>query len=78
LQQAVERHAEKFALLQRRDVEAVNAAGAERLAGLGMTVDRADTASFRARLGGFYGRWRERAGAAGWRLLENYAGEVSG
>lgn len=78
LQQAVECHAEKFALLQRRDVEAVNAAGTERLAGLGMTVDRADRASFRARLGGFYGRWRERAGAAGWRLLENFAGEVVG
>jgi tripartite ATP-independent transporter DctP family solute receptor len=78
LQQTVERNAEKFALLQRRDVEAVNAAGAERLAGLGMTVGTADMASFRARLGAFYARWREKAGVAGWRLLEAYAGEVAG
>jgi TRAP-type transport system periplasmic protein len=78
LQEAVECQAETFALLQRADVEAVNAAGAERLAGLGMTVDRVDTASFRARLGGFYARWRERAGTAGWRLLESFAGEVVG
>jgi tripartite ATP-independent transporter DctP family solute receptor len=78
LQEIVERHAEKFALLQRADVEAVNAAGAERLAGLGMIVATADTASFRARLGPFYARWREKIGAAGWRLLEAYAGEVAG
>jgi hypothetical protein len=78
LQQIVERNAEKFALLQRRDVEAVNAAGAERLAGFGMIVNTADTESFRAKLGAFYGRWREQAGAAGWRLLEAYAGEVGG
>jgi tripartite ATP-independent transporter DctP family solute receptor len=78
LQQVVERNAEKFALLQRADVAAVNAAGAERLAGLGMVVNSADTASFRARLGPFYARWRERAGAAGWLTLENFAGEVVG
>jgi len=78
IQQVVERNAEKFALLQRQDVEAVNAAGAERLAGLGMIVATADTGSFRAKLGAFYGRWREQAGAAGWRLLEAYAGEVAG
>ena len=78
VQEVVERNAEKFALLQRRDVEAVNAAGAERLAGLGMIVDSADTGSFRAKLGAFYARWREQAGAAGWRLLEAYAGEVAG
>jgi tripartite ATP-independent transporter DctP family solute receptor len=78
LQQTVERNAEKFALLQRRDVEAVNAAGAERLAVLGMIVDSADTASFRTKLGEFYAHWREKIGAQGWRLLETYAGEVAG
>jgi TRAP-type transport system periplasmic protein len=78
LQEIVERNVEKFALLQRADVEAVNAAGAERLAGLGMLVNTADAASFRARLGGFYAQWRDRAGAEGWRLLESYAGEIAG
>jgi hypothetical protein len=45
---------------------------------LGMIVNTADTAGFRARLGPFYKRWRERAGAEAWRLLEAYAGEVIG
>jgi tripartite ATP-independent transporter DctP family solute receptor len=78
LRAAVEHNVEKFALLQRQDVEAVNAGGAAALAELGMTVTTADTASFRAGLGGFYQAWRERAGAAAWDLLERYAGEVGG
>lgn len=78
VQEIVERNAEKYALLQRADVEAVNAAGAERLAGLGMSINTADAASFRARLGGLYQHWRERAGAEVWRLLERYAGEIAG
>jgi TRAP-type transport system periplasmic protein len=74
IQQVVERNAEKFALLQREDIEQVNATGAEELAGRGMTVNTADTDSFRAKFGPFYTRWREKAGPATWRLLESYAG----
>jgi tripartite ATP-independent transporter DctP family solute receptor len=74
IQQVVERNAEKFALLQRDDIEQVNAAGADELASRGMTVNTADTDSFRAKLGPFYARWREKAGPATWRLLESYAG----
>ena len=62
IQEIVERNAEKFALLQREDIEQVNAAGAEELARQGMNVNTADTDSFRARLGAFYARWREKAG----------------
>ena len=76
IQEVVERNAEKFALLQREDIEQVNAAGAEELARRGMQVNTADTDSFRARLGEFYARWREKAGPATWRLLESYAGEI--
>jgi TRAP-type transport system periplasmic protein len=65
-------------LLQREDIEQVNAAGAEQLASRGMQVNTADTASFRARLSDFYARWRERAGPATWRLLESYAGDIGG
>jgi TRAP-type transport system periplasmic protein len=78
IQEVVERNAEKFALLQRQDTEAINAGGAEELARLGMTVNAADTDSFRAGLGPFYARWREKAGAAAWRLLETYADEIAG
>jgi TRAP-type transport system periplasmic protein len=78
IQAVVDRIAEKFALWQREDIEQVNAAGAEELARRGMIVDTADTDSFRARLAPFYARWREKAGAATWRLLESYAGEIAG
>jgi TRAP-type transport system periplasmic protein len=78
IQGVVERNVEKFALLQRQDIEAVNAAGAEELASKGMAVNAADTQSFRAGLGGFYARWREKAGPASWRLLETYSGEIAG
>jgi tripartite ATP-independent transporter DctP family solute receptor len=78
MQQIGERNAEKYALLQRDDIEQVNAAGAEELARRGMQVNTADTDSFRARLGEFYARWREKAGPGTWRLLESYAGELGG
>lgn len=73
LQAAVERNAEKFALLQRRDVAAVNEAGAKVLAGLGMQVNTADSAGIRARLGDFYARWKAKFDPATWRLLEAHA-----
>ena len=78
MQEVVERNAEKFTLLQREDIEQVNAAGAEELARRGMSVNTADTDSFGARLGSFYARWREKAGPSTWRLLEAYAGEIGG
>jgi len=78
VQEAVERNAEKFALLQREDIDQVNAAGAEELAQRGMQVNIADTASFRARLGDFYKSWRAKAGPELWRLLESYAGGIGG
>jgi TRAP-type transport system periplasmic protein len=76
IRHVVERNAEKCALLQRQDTEAINAAGAEDLARLGMTVNTADAASFRAKLAPFYARWRERAGADAWSLLEAHAGNI--
>src|SRR5215467_463349 len=78
LQEAVERNAEKFALLQREDIEQVNATGAEELARRGMQVNTADTASFRAGLAEFYASWRNKAGPATWRILESYVGEIGG
>ena len=78
VQEVVEHNAEKFALLQRDDIEKVNAAGADELARRGMQVNAADTASLRARLGDFYKSWRAKAGPEMWRLLEAYAGEVRG
>ncbi len=76
IQAVVARNAETFALLQRADIEAVNAAGAEALAGHGMIINTADTTSIRARLGDFNMRWRARFNPAAWKLLEAAAGGV--
>jgi TRAP-type transport system periplasmic protein len=74
VQAVVSRNADNFALLQRADVEAINAAGAEALARHGMIVNQADIASIRARLGDFYAGWRTRFDPAAWALMEEAAG----
>ena len=73
---AVERNAETCALLQRSDIEAVNARGAEALQQAGMIVNTADAASIRAALGDFYRRWQERFDPAAWKLLEAQVGGI--
>jgi TRAP-type transport system periplasmic protein len=78
VQEVIERNAEKFALRQREDVEQINAMGSEELARRGMQVNTADTASFRARLGDFYARWRQKASPELWRLLESHADGIGG
>ena len=74
IQAVVARNADTFALLQRADVEAINAAGTQVRAREGMIVNTADTAGIRARLGDFYARWRARFDPAAWQLLEEAAG----
>ncbi len=69
VREVVERNADQYALLQRADIETVNAAGAEALAREGMAVNTADAASIQARLGDFYARWRQRFSPSVWALL---------
>ena len=76
IRSVIERNVEKQALLQRAEVEAVNAGGADALAQRGMVVNQADAASLRAALGDFYRRWRARFDPAAWRLLEAAAGGI--
>jgi tripartite ATP-independent transporter DctP family solute receptor len=78
IQAVIEHHAERCALLQRADIEAVNAAGERVLAGRGMLVNRADAAGIKARLGDFYARWQARFDPAAWRLLGEAAGGLPG
>jgi TRAP-type transport system periplasmic protein len=73
IREVVERNADKFALLQRADIETVNAAGREALVEAGMIVNDADTKSIEAALGGFRERWRARFDPAAWRLLMDAA-----
>jgi len=69
----IERNVEAYAKRQRADIETVNAEGETVLSERGMVVNRADTASVRTRLGGFYARWKAKFPPATWRLLEAHA-----
>lgn len=72
----IERTAAQYAIRQRRDTDALNAALAERLARRGMVFNEADAASFRRRLGPFYARWKTVFGTKAWSLLEAHAGPL--
>jgi tripartite ATP-independent transporter DctP family solute receptor len=78
IQEVVERNAERYALLQRDDIETVNAAGAAELQRHGMIVHAADSGDIQAALGDFYTRWRTRFDATDWKMLEEIAGGVGG
>ncbi len=73
IREIVERNAERCALLQRADIEAVNAAGREALARDGMLVNQADTQSIRTALGDFQQRWMARFDPAAVALLRGAA-----
>ncbi|MBV9859270.1 MAG: TRAP transporter substrate-binding protein DctP [Alphaproteobacteria bacterium] len=77
LQESVTRHAARFALLQRADIDAINASGAAALAAAGMQVNAADRSSLRKALSDFYTRWQRRFDPAAWRTLERYTDALS-
>ena len=60
------------------DTERLNAALADKLARQGMTIERPDTSSFRAKLAGsgFYQKWKGRFGEQAWALLEKTSGPL--
>ena len=78
VQGIVDRNLTKYVLLQRKDNEQQNVALAADLATKGMSVNRADAASFRSKLSssGFYGKWKGTFGPQAWSLLESYAGKL--
>jgi TRAP-type C4-dicarboxylate transport system substrate-binding protein len=69
----VERNVESYAKRQRADVETINAQGEKTLMEAGMTVNHADIAGIRGRLGDFYARWKAKFAPATWRQLEAHA-----
>jgi tripartite ATP-independent transporter DctP family solute receptor len=77
VQAVVQRNTAAYALLQRRDVELRNATLADKLRREGMTLNVADTASFRAQLGDFYRSWRDQFGTTAWGLLEQTSGKLA-
>ncbi|HTV89179.1 MAG TPA: TRAP transporter substrate-binding protein [Stellaceae bacterium] len=77
IREAVERNAEKFALLQRADIEQINATGTAALTERGMVVNTADAVQLRGALGDFYRRWQAKSDPAAWTLLNEAAGGIT-
>jgi TRAP-type transport system periplasmic protein len=77
LQAIISRCAESAALLQRRDIDAVNSSGLMSLLEKGMIVNQTDTSGFRGQLQPFYERWKANYGTTAWALLEDRVGRLT-
>jgi TRAP-type transport system periplasmic protein len=75
-QKIIERNVAKYVPLQRADNDALNARLQGRLTQQGMIFGKADTASFRGRLGPFYAHWKQVIGEKTWSLLEAHVGKL--
>jgi TRAP-type transport system periplasmic protein len=71
LQDIIERNNKKYAALERRDAEVLNAAVAEKLARRGLAVNKVDPTTFRLRLRPYYASWANTFGPTAWGLLQN-------
>jgi TRAP-type transport system periplasmic protein len=76
LQAVVQRNAEKYVKLQRADNVALNGQLQGALEKRGMIFNAAETSGFRAPLGDFYKRWKERLGTRAWGMLESHVGKL--
>ena len=78
VQAVVQRNAEKYAILQRRDSKILDASLVDKLKRQGLIFVACDRKSLQARLaGGFYARWKKEFGETAWSLMEQVAGKVS-
>jgi tripartite ATP-independent transporter DctP family solute receptor len=77
VQRIIERNAEKYVKLQRDDTDKMNHDLPPRLTQRGMVINQPDAASFRARLGGYYARWKDTIGSKAWALLESHVGKLA-
>lgn len=76
VQRIIHRNAEKYVKLQRNDTDKMNHELPTRLAQRGMMINQPDAASFRARLGDYYSRWKDTIGSKAWALLESHVGKL--
>ena len=77
-QQIVAKHLNEAALLQRRDNENLGRSIQDKLARQGLTFNKPDPSSFKAKLiaNGYYARWRGEFGDRAWSALEKYTGKL--
>ncbi|HEX3465396.1 MAG TPA: TRAP transporter substrate-binding protein [Candidatus Elarobacter sp.] len=78
LQKIVDRNNTKYALLERKDMDAYNAAATKNLQARGITIGPVDRASFTRRLQSYYKAWAAEFGPTAWRLLEAGLGHKLG
>lgn len=76
VQAVINRNGAKYAGLQRNDNDTLNHSLRGKLTERGMIFNDAEPASFRARLGGYYARWKQEIGARTWTLLEGHVGKM--
>ncbi len=72
----ISRNVVKYVAQQRRYTNGFNRTLSTQLAQRGMLINTADTTTFRAPLGPFYQRWKERLGSKAWGLLEGQVGRL--
>lgn len=77
LQDVVRRNFNKAALAERVEIERVNEEQAKVLRGRGMAFNQPDTKPMRARLKGFYARWKSEFGSTAWGHLESVTGKLA-
>ncbi len=78
MQAVFTKHVDEAALLERGDVEKLNAGLQSDLAAKGMVFNTVDAAPFRNKLrsAGFYAEWHKKYGDAAWKLLEKSVGSL--
>ncbi len=78
LQAVVARNSNKYAKLERTDMQILSISLADKLARRGLIVNAANTDSFRARLAPYYQHWKAQFGDTAWGLLESGVGRNLG
>ena len=78
LQQIISRNSDKYAKLERTDMQILAVSLADKLARRGMIVNSANTDSFRAKLTPYYQYWKGQFGPTAWGLLEAGVGRKLG
>ena len=76
IQAAVVRNATKFAHIERRDYDRLESVLRDKLGREGLAVNIADRATFVAKLGPYYARWKGEFGPTAWGMLENATGKL--
>jgi tripartite ATP-independent transporter DctP family solute receptor len=77
IQSVVVRNVSKYAALQRSDFAALTTELIGKLKEQGMQQLTCDVPTFKAKLGGYYAKWKGEFGPTAWNLLEKYAGTLA-